>query len=257
MFLPLKDDNPTLRKPYVTIGLIALNTIVYLFTDLFQSYQMASFLSFKYGLIPYEITHLEEISAQAAQQIGQLRGFASEDISVSIMATPFTSMFMHGGFMHLAGNMLYLWIYGNNIEDYFGHVRFLLFYLVGGLAAVALHIAISPGSPVPLIGASGAISAVLGAYFVLYPRARVLVLIFFFFITTMWLPASVVLGFYFVMQLLSAVAGLGGASGGGVAWFAHIGGFAFGWALLRLLVKKRGPSNFGGGDRARIYRVKF
>lgn len=257
MFLPLKDDNPTLRKPYVTVGLIALNVIVYFLTDLIQSANMASFLTFKYGIIPYEITHLEEVSAEVARELGNLRGFSSESISFSILATPFTSMFMHSGLMHLGGNMLYLWIYGNNVEDYFGHTRFLLFYLVGGIAAVALHIAFSPSSPIPLIGASGAISAILGAYFVLWPRARVLVLIFFFFITTMWLPASVVLGFYFIMQVFNAVVGLGGASGGGVAWFAHLGGFAFGWALLRLLVKKRGPSSFGGGNRGRIYRVKF
>ncbi|MCH7879694.1 MAG: rhomboid family intramembrane serine protease, partial [candidate division Zixibacteria bacterium] len=154
MFLPLKDDNPTLRKPYVTVGLIALNVIVYFLTDLIQSANMASFLTFKYGIIPYEITHLEEVSAEVARELGNLRGFSSESISFSILATPFTSMFMHSGLMHLGGNMLYLWFYGNNVEDYFGHTRFLLFYLVGGIAAVALHIAFSPSSPIPLIGAS-------------------------------------------------------------------------------------------------------
>lgn len=256
MFLPLKDDNPTLRKPYVTVGLIALNVIVYFLTDLVQSANMATFFSFKYGLIPYEITHLEEVSAEVARELTNLRGFSSDSISFSILATPFTSMFMHGGLMHLGGNMLYLWIYGNNVEDYFGHTRFLLFYLVGGIAAAALHIAFSPNSPIPMIGASGAISAVLGAYFVLWPRARVLVLVFLiFFVTTIWLPASIVLGFYFVMQVFSAVGDLGG--GGGIAFLAHIGGFAFGWALLRLLALKRGPSNFSGGSRGRIFRVKF
>lgn len=257
MFLPLKDDNPTLRTPYVTIGLIALNCIVYLLNNLFANEIADLQFTLKYGLIPYELTHLEEISAYVAEKWAP--NFTHTDMSAPILLTPLTSMFMHGGLGHLGGNMLFLWIYGNNIEDYFGPVRFLLFYLIGGFAAVGLHIAISPNSPTPLVGASGAISAVLGAYFILYPRARVLVLYFLgFFFGTTWLPASIVLGLYFVMQVLNAMIGLGGAAGGGVAWFAHLGGFAFGWALLKLVVKKRGgPQSFDGGDRHRVYRIKF
>lgn len=257
MFLPIKDDNPTIRTPYVTMGLIALNVLVYLINNLAGGEVGSHLFSLKFGVIPFEITHLEEISGAVAQET--LRGYRDTGaLSAPIMLTPFTSMFMHGGFMHLAGNMLYLWIYGNNIEDYFGPVRFILFYIFGGLMAVALHIAFSPSSPLPLIGASGAISAVLGAYLILYPRARVLILYWFFFIGTTWLPASIVLGFYFIMQVFQALIGLGGGSGGGVAWFAHLGGFAFGWLMLKLIVAKRGgPQSFGGGDRHRVFQVKF
>lgn len=257
MFLPIKDDNPTVRTPYVTIGLIALNVLVYLVNNLFASDLADLQFTLKYGLIPFELTHLEEISTVVAGKYTP--GFEHPNLSAPILLTPITSMFMHGGFMHLAGNMLFLWIYGNNIEDYFGPVRFLLFYLIGGIAAVGLHVALSADSPIPLVGASGAISAVLGAYLILYPRAQVLIFYFLgFFIGTTWLPASIVLGFYFVMQVFSAFMGLGGASGGGVAWFAHLGGFAFGWAFLKLVVKKRGgPQSFDGGDRHRVYRMKF
>lgn len=256
MFLPIKDDNPTIRTPYVTIGLIVLNVLVYVVNNLFANELSDLHFTLKYGLIPFELTHLEEISTAVAGEYAPR--FNHPDLSAAILLTPFSSMFMHGGLAHLGGNMLFLWIYGNNIEDYFGPVRFILFYLIGGLAAVALHIAFSPNSPIPLVGASGAISAVLGAYLVLYPRARVLIVYFFFFIGTTWLPASIVLGLYFVMQLFNAVVGFGGASGGGVAWFAHLGGFIFGWVLLKLLLKKRGgPQSFGGGDRYRAYRMKF
>lgn len=257
MFLPIRDDNPTVRTPYMTYAIIAVNALVYLFTDLAVNVQTASLFSLKYGLIPYELTNLQEISAEVARQFG-LYGASAEELSFPILGSLFTSMFMHGGFMHLAGNMLYLWIYGNNIEDYFGPWRFLAFYLVGGVAATGLHVLISPNSPTPLIGASGAISATLGAYLTLYPRARVQVLYWFFFIGFAWLPASLVLGFYFVIQVFNALVGLGGGSGGGVAWFAHLGGFAFGWALLKLIVSRRGgPQVYGGDDRHQIYRVKF
>lgn len=256
MFLPIRDDNPTLRTPYVTIGIIVVNALVFLITDLFAGAVQSHLYSLKLGLIPYELTHFEEISGLVAER--SIRGyFDSGGLSMPILLTPFTSMFMHGGFMHIAGNMLFLWIYGNNVEDYFGHVRFLIFYLVGGLAAAGLHILFSANSPVPMIGASGAISAVLGAYFVLYPRAHVQIIYFFFFIGTTWLPASWVLGFYFAMQVFYALT-TAGSQGGGVAYLAHLGGFAFGWLLLKLIVAKRGgPQSYGGDDRAQVYRVKF
>ena len=241
MFLPLKDDNPTSRTPVITIGIITLNVLVYVYYNLRLDDAGMLLFSMTYGLIPYEITHFQEISANIAMT--QLRGLNAADtpaLTFPIFGTLFTSMFMHGGFMHLFGNMLYLWIFGNNIEDYFGPIRFLVFYVVGGIAAVALHIAFSPQSIVPLIGASGAISAVLGAYFVLYPRARVLALYFlFFFVQTAWLPASIVLGIYFVLQFINALLGWGAQAGGGVAWFAHLGGFAFGWGLLKVVSRRR------------------
>jgi rhomboid family protein len=142
-----------------------------------------------------------------------------------------TSMFLHGGFMHLIGNMLYLWIFGNNIEDAMGHGRFIAFYLLCGVIAAMSHAVMEPGSTAPMIGASGAISGVLGAYLLLYPRARVFVLIpLGFFFWRMYVPAGFVLGFWFVLQLLSSTATAG--AGGGVAWFAHIGGFLAGMVLI-------------------------
>jgi len=145
---------------------------------------------------------------------------------------------MHGGILHLGGNMLYLWIFGNNIEDYFGPVRFIIFYLVAGLAAAFVFIAFSPNSNIPMVGASGAVSGVLGAYLVLYPRARVLTLVWiFYFIRLVHLPAKFLLGFWFFYQLLMSL--METAGGGGVAWMAHIGGFAFGFLALRLIVRKR------------------
>jgi membrane associated rhomboid family serine protease len=150
-------------------------------------------------------------------------------------------MFLHGGLMHLAGNMLYLWIFGNNIEDAMGRVRFLLFYVLCGIGAAAAQIIGSPDSTVPMVGASGAISGVLGAYLLLYPRAQVLILIFFFFIRFMYIPAAIVLGFWFVMQLFSGATA--GGAGSGVAWWAHVGGFVVGMMLVGLF-KRRERSFF-------------
>jgi membrane associated rhomboid family serine protease len=154
----------------------------------------------------------------------------------------FTSMFLHGGWLHLLGNMLYLWIFGNNIEDRLGRAAFLGFYLLGGIAAAVAQVAIAPDSDVPLIGASGAIAATLGAYLVLYPRARILSLVFLgFFYQLIEVPAILVLGFWFVLQLIDGVASLGAANAqGGVAFFAHIGGFVLG-VVLATFVRGRGP----------------
>jgi len=154
--------------------------------------------------------------------------------------TVFTSMFLHGGFMHLAGNMLYLWIFGNNVEDSMGHVRFVIFYLICGVAAVAGQTLQNPDSQIPMIGASGAISGVLGAYLLLYPHARVLVAIpLGFFIHMIRMPAMWVLGLWFLFQLVSSA--MVSSEGGGVAWFAHIGGFIAGMALIPLFKYNRVP----------------
>jgi membrane associated rhomboid family serine protease len=172
-----------------------------------------------------------------------------------LYGTPFSSMFLHGGWMHLIGNMLFLWIYGNNIEDFFGPVRFLIFYLISGLAAIALYTLFNPSSTVPLVGASGAIAGVMGAYYVLHPRARITILIVYFFIMLRELPAKFVLGLWFIWQILMSVLDLG--SGGGVAWLAHIGGFAFGYVLLRLLLKLRGGRRMGDSGEPRTYRMQW
>jgi membrane associated rhomboid family serine protease len=222
VFFPLKDENPTRRKPILTVTLIVINVLVFLYSYLRPARAFQYFIV-QYGLIPYELVHLTELTPE---------------LSAPILATPFTSMFMHGGILHLGGNMLYLWIFGNNIEDYFGPVRFIIFYLVAGLAAALLFIAFSPSSNIPMVGASGAVSGVLGAYLVLYPRARVLTLVWiFYFIRLVHLPAKFLLGFWFFYQLLMSL--MATAGGGGVAWMAHIGGFAFGFLVLRLIVRKR------------------
>jgi membrane associated rhomboid family serine protease len=156
LFIPIKDDIPTLRRPYLTVALIVINALVFLYS-IMQGSRGFQLFTYQYGFIPYEIVKAVELTPQ---------------LPASIYLTPFTSMFMHGGWMHLIGNMLFLWIFGNNVEDYFGHVVFLIFYLLSGLCAVGLYTLFGPLSQVPMIGASGAIAGVMGAYMVLYPRRR-------------------------------------------------------------------------------------
>ena len=216
--IPIKDDNPTEITPYVTIALIVLNALVFLY-QLSLGPQGDQALVMRMGIIPYEFTHAVDIPP-----------YASHPLVLNL----FAAMFMHGGILHLLGNMLYLWIFGNNVEDAMGHVRFIIFYLLTGLMASATHIILMPNATVPMIGASGAISGVLGAYFVLYPWAKVHTLIFlFFFITVIQIPAMVILGFWFIFQLLSVF------SRSNVAWFAHIGGFLSGMLLVRFFLRKK------------------
>ena len=219
MFIPLKDENPTLRYPAVTVAIIAVNCLVFLFQAL--SPHGLEYYVLKFGIIPYEITHLHL------------------DLAVPRVAWPLsllTGMFMHGSLFHLLGNMLYLWIFGNNVEDYLGHWRFIFFYLTCGLAASLVQVGVYPNSTVPMIGASGAIAGLLGAYLLLYPVARVKTLVFlFFYFTIIYVPAWVLLTLWFVLQVSNV--GLGG----GVAWFAHIGGFLTGLGLISLQLKKRRP----------------
>ncbi len=217
--IPLRDDNPTKIVPVMTVGLIVFNVLVFL-------YQMslgpggAEVFVYQFGAIPAVI-----FGSQA---------LPSELVAIPASFSVFTSMFLHGGFMHLIGNMLYLWIFGNNIEDAMGHGRFIVFYLLTGVAASMAHFLTDLTSEIPTIGASGAISGILGAYILLYPRAQVLVLIpLGFFIRVMYVPAGLALGFYFVLQILQGSLTLG-QGGGGVAWFAHIGGFIAGLFLVGL-----------------------
>ena len=217
MFIPLKDENPTSRFPYVTVFFIGLNILIFFYQIL--SPQGLQYYVYKMGAIPYEITHFKTLSF-----------FPRISPPLSLM----TSMFLHGGLFHLFGNMLYLWIFGNNIEDFLGPIRFVLFYLFSGLGASLTHIIFNPNSQVPMIGASGAIAGVLGAYLILYPGARVLTFVFlFFFIRILPIPAAVILGLWFLAQVLNI--GLGG----GVAWFAHIGGFLIGIGLIKIYSKKK------------------
>ncbi len=216
--IPIKDDVPTSTFPAVTVAIILLNVLVF-------GYQVSlgprygEFLVYRAGIIPYEITHLHDVEPY--------------DL-VPLPFTLLTALFLHGGFVHLLGNMLYLWIFGNNVEDSMGHGRFIVFYLLCGLVASLSQVYVFPNSRVPVIGASGAIAGVLGGYLLLFPRARVLTLVpIFFFIWLIRLPALFVLGFWFIIQLLNA------GAGGGVAWFAHIGGFVCGFVLIKLFARRR------------------
>ncbi|MBB4267163.1 rhomboid family intramembrane serine protease [Roseospira visakhapatnamensis] len=215
--LPLRDDNPTTRAPYVTWILIGACVAVFL-------YQL--------GLDPLEERRLlVTLGAIPAVLLGQ-ESLPTELAVVPALLTPVTSMFLHGGVMHLGGNLLYLWIFGNNVEDAMGAARFALFYVVCGVAAALMHALMSPSSVVPMVGASGAISGVLGAYLLLFPWARVFV--WFGFVFLFWVPAVVVLGLWFGLQALSLLGDPGGATTG-VAWGAHLGGFVVGMALTPLL----------------------
>ena len=219
--IPLRDENPTTLTPVVTVALIILNCLVYL-------YQVS--------LGPAEEGFITSFAAVPAEWFRP--GTVVGDARVPPALTVLTSMFLHGSVMHLGGNMLYLWIFGNNIEDVMGHGRFVVFYLLCGAAAMFSHAVTAPDSTVPMIGASGAISGVLGAYLLLFPRARVLVLIpLGFFTRLVYVPALVVLGFWIVMQVISGAFSWGGL-GGGVAWFAHVGGFAAGLALIKVFQRR-------------------
>jgi len=232
MFLPLKDINPTSRFPVVTVMLIAANAAVYLY-EMSLGPHIEAFIT-SWGSIPYEITHgVDMVGSDPASPI------VHTQTPVTHYITLFSSMFIHGGLFHLFGNMLYLWIFGNNIEDLLGPVKFLVFYLVCGLIASLTHIVVQPGSTIPTVGASGAVSGVLGAYLIVYPRARVLTLVFLvMFVRTMLVPAGVLLVFWFIMNAVSGFASLG-LRGGGVAWFAHVGGFLAGIVLIKVMTGNR------------------
>jgi membrane associated rhomboid family serine protease len=200
----------------------------------------------KYGAIPKVLTHcLTHNEATRVFPNGGYELACTHSGGTPTWQTVFTSMFMHGSILHIGGNMLFLWIFGNNVEDSMGPIKFIAFYLLGGIAALALQTAIDPNSTAPTIGASGAIAAVLGGYIVLYPRARVLTFVFIIlFVTVIELPAIVMLGIWFAEQAVFGAANLTNPTGGGggVAYFAHVGGFVFGLAAIRLLATKRKPT---------------
>jgi membrane associated rhomboid family serine protease len=270
--IPLKDNIPTDRFPIVTVVLIALCVGVFIWqlsfsTDKASSPELAQLNvseqdenSIEYGAIPYRITHpgkecgVGVTSRQATEadvvcqgtkdyREAQANGSLAQIDDAPWLVTVFTSMFMHGGILHIAFNMLFLWIFGNNVEDSMGRPKFIAFYLLGGIAAVYAQALIHTSGTIPTIGASGAIAAVLGGYALLYPQARVVtVVILIFFFTVIELPALVLLGIWFVLQALPAVSqvatpGVGGE--GGVAYFAHVGGFLFGLAAIKLFATRR------------------
>ncbi|MDP8942810.1 MAG: rhomboid family intramembrane serine protease [Actinomycetota bacterium] len=261
---PLKDNIPTRRFPFLTVALIVANVVMYF------GFQGAEIFGgpneqpgtqgnvVEYGAIPYEISHPGKGCELTNEQIvceGQPGVVGEAPEQPPTWLTVLTSMFMHGGLLHIGGNMLFLWIFGNNIEDSMGRLKFIAFYLLGGVAALAAQTLVGPDATTPTIGASGAVAAVLGAYAVLYPRARVVtaVLIIFFF-TLVELPALLVLGLWFLLQVFYGTAELAApvGEGGGVAYFAHIGGFVFGLLLIKLFAD-RANRDYLGGRRVPVY----
>ena len=208
MFFPYKDDNPRVLFPFVTFGIIILNVLVFLgqFWISGNDPDIGKSMVYMYGFVPAEFNPL----------------------------TIFTSMFMHGGFAHIIGNMWFLYIFGDNVESILGHVKYFMFYLACGIGAALAQFFVEPASQVPMIGASGAVAGVLGAYMIRFPKARVHVLaVIIIFITTFVVPAQIVLGLWFLMQLSGGLGSLGVDTTGGVAWFAHIGGFIIGVTSLK------------------------
>jgi membrane associated rhomboid family serine protease len=216
--IPIRDQIPTRRVSYVNYILIGANILVFILQWLAGDNQDA--LVYQFALIPASFLN---------------------EFNLSNIFKIFTSMFMHAGLAHLGGNMLYLWIFGDNVEDSMGHGRYVLFYLLGGLIASLAHIFTNPTSQIPTVGASGAIAAVLGAYLILYPKSKVLTIIpLGFFLRMTMVPASIVLGLWFVLQLFSGVLSMGGTGDvGGVAFFAHIGGFVAGVIMAKIFSQKR------------------
>jgi membrane associated rhomboid family serine protease len=274
--IPLRDNLPTDNFPVVTLVIIAVNVFVFLFLQgpsfsLSAGDNVETEPVVEYGAVPYRLTNPDKecelalvgIQEQAPGQFVAVPGQESlvcegteeyqavqespENVPIRDIDQPpayltiFSSMFMHGGWLHIIFNMLFLWIFGNNVEDSMGKVRYVAFYLLGGIAAALAQVAVAPDSTVPLVGASGAIAAVLGGYALLYPHARVLTLFFLFFIFILEIPAMVLLGLWILLQFLPAVGQLATTDldGGGVAYWAHIGGFIFGLAAIKLFAKRR------------------
>jgi membrane associated rhomboid family serine protease len=216
--IPIRDDIPTRKTPVVNYLLIAANVLALLWMFSMPESTLEAFVN-KYAMIPAHF---------------------ADGVTLADIMTIFTSMFMHAGLAHIGGNMLYLWIFGDNIEDRLGHFRFLMFYLVGGVVASLTHLITNWGSDLPTVGASGAIAAVLGAYLVLFPASRIATFIPLGFFSRLTLvPAGIVLGLWFVLQFFDGVLALGGADVGGVAVWAHIGGFVAGMVMVKLLPPER------------------
>jgi membrane associated rhomboid family serine protease len=250
--IPLKDNIPNERFPFVTVALVLANIVVYLLSIRHGG----SFINgpssetvLHDGAIPYDFTHpghyctlVGGVETEAGNVVPQFQcKHGAYPGQVSTWLSAFTAMFLHGNILHIAGNMLFLAIFGPNVEDAMGPVRYIAFYVVGGLVALAAQILVGPNSTAPTLGASGAIAAVLGGYIVLYPRARILSLVFIvFFVTIIEVPAVLMLGFWFLTQLYFGSADLTNpvGGGGGVAYFAHVGGFVFGLAVIRVLATR-------------------
>jgi membrane associated rhomboid family serine protease len=232
--IPIRDDNPTFLKPVITLALIAANVATWALVQGLGTPDALVSSVCELGLLPGEVT-----GAVPPGTLVQLSDQKACLTQTGVWYTPLTSMFLHGGWLHLAGNLWFLWIFGNNVEDAMGHGRFLLFYLVCGLVAAALQVASQPTSVIPMVGASGAIGGVMGAYVVLYPRVRVhMLFILGFYVTTIAVPALWMLGYWLLIQLVGGAASIG-KTGGGTAFWAHVGGFVAGGVLIFLFRNRR------------------
>jgi membrane associated rhomboid family serine protease len=219
MFIPLRDENPTRITPYINYLLVAINMVIFLY-GITLPHRVQNALAMTYGTIPVRFEHLLAGGGQAE----------------ATLITLFTSMFLHGGLAHLLGNMLFLWIFGDNVEEFFGHAGYLVFYLFCGVTSGVTHILFNLHSAVPAVGASGAISGVMGAYIFLFPHSRILTLVLIFLVP---LPAFLILGYWFLLQFAAGVSSFGIAATGGVAWWAHIGGFLTGLSIAASTKRKR------------------
>ncbi|MFP4641499.1 MAG: rhomboid family intramembrane serine protease [Dehalococcoidia bacterium] len=243
--LPLTDSDLKRKGfPVVNVTLIVICAAIFIYELTLGEMGRAVFF-YKFGAIPAELTQ-----GLSFQTLPTPTGSIDITSPVPTWVTMFTSMFVHGGWMHFLGNMLFLWVFGDNIEDRFGHFRYLLFYLAAGLAATWLQVATSMGSQTPTIGASGAIAGVLGAYIVLFPHSRITTAVFFFFITVFRIRAFYLLGFWFLLQFVSGVGSLGPSAQGGVAYWAHVGGFVLGVIVVVLykLAARQGSGFRGQGS---------
>jgi membrane associated rhomboid family serine protease len=232
--IPIRDDTPRYSTPYITYCLIALNVLVFVF-ELSLNGSSRNALMFQLGFVPARFAYA-------------LSGARPGGAEVAVLPI-FTAMFLHASWLHLIGNMWVLWIFGDNIEDYLGHFKYIVFYLAGGVAAAILHTLLNWGSRLPSVGASGAIAAVMGAYLILYPRARVLTIVpLIIFFTFWWLPAWIVLGYWFVLQFLSGAATAVAATSqttGGVAFWAHVGGFVAGIVMIKVFPARANRFRYG------------
>ena len=240
MFFPYRDDNPQILVPYVTYGILVVNVLIFLYQSLLPGPIAQHAFALRYGIIPAHLWGGDTLSILAYNQelLSEIYIHLNASSLMDVQLLPgaltiITSTFLHGGWFHIIGNMLFLYVFADNIEGALGHRQFALFYLLAALASGLLQAAVLPESQVVVVGASGAIAGVLGGYLVRYPKARVHVLVFLvFFVTTIRLPAAVVLGFWFLMQAISGLGSLSDPASGGVAWFGHIGGFLAGFSYM-------------------------